>query len=151
MTRGLRFSIADVMMLVLVVAVDCALVEFHFMNYLLLPEVSLLVFGLAKIGRGRASRLFWRGFEVAGWVALGLSLIVYQCYLRFDSFDFLVFPATWLERSGLFSRYGPAFGYACALTIYAGPQLAIATVAGCLTARYRVVRRFPHAVEAPAR
>ena len=139
----LRFSIAGLMHFVLVGAIDFALFQHCFMNYVILPLVTLLLLGLPRLRRGQRARPFWGGFEVIGWPMLGLSYLLYQCYLRFDALDVLVYPAGWLERSGFLARYGWPAGYACAIAIYGGPQLLAATFAGWLSARYRVVRRWP--------
>jgi hypothetical protein len=77
--RHLRFNIAGLLVVILVLAVGFAALrqadeawESGLFSLLLL---GLLLAVLMSVHRGEAKRAFWVGFALCGWVYLGLSLV----------------------------------------------------------------------------
>jgi hypothetical protein len=84
--RRHRFSIATLMLLVVLVALDCAAFRAltgpqngliaNLIAYGILPMANILALGLPPLPGGRLvgarQRPFWVGFEVFGWAALFL-------------------------------------------------------------------------------
>jgi hypothetical protein len=143
------------MLVILILAVNLAVLravyglKLGFSILMVLPTINFLLFGLLRIGRGRADRPFWVGFDVAGSLMVVLLFLLDWGYYRFD-WDFFIFPLVWLRLNNWTSEVGPgepAITYGFCFLIYTVPQLLAALIAGGLSARYRIVRRHPPPVE----
>lgn len=137
-----KFSLALTMAAVSLVAVDIAICRAIWWTsgpplpiaVITLPMVNILLLTLPRVRSG--SRLFWRGFQVAGWAAAIASGLA--CWLYEDPF---------LRPMEVFNRVVPlpndAWGMvavvAFAVVFYTTPQLVVAILVGRLVARYRFV------------
>ena len=139
-----RFSIALLMKIVFLVAVDIALVRasWNVPGYLsvifviTLPMMNLLLLCLRRARRGQDARPFWLGFEAGGW---GMVLLVSSFTSMFP--EFFLFPLNWL-RDHIYSPQSPVklvILITFAVVAYTIPQLLVATLVGRLSTRYRVV------------
>ena len=144
-----RFSIALLMTVVLLVAVDIAILKASWnapapagaIAVITLPMVNLLVSCARRARKGQASRSFWLGFEAAGW---SMVMLIASC--SWMSPGFYLFPLSWLaDRNGPITLVELVFFIYFAVVAYTIPQILVATLAGRLVARYRVVieRRQP--------
>jgi hypothetical protein len=142
-----RFSIAGLMTLVVLLAVDLALLKAAWdaqstvMRILIvtLPISTILLLDLRKVRRGdrSPSRL---GFQVAGWVICGLSA---ACSIVIP--EKFLWPAVLvLEHVVMPPMNSPQMALMLVLVSvsYTIPQLLVATAVGRLTGRYRFVIRF---------
>jgi uncharacterized protein YggT (Ycf19 family) len=148
--RPSRFSIAGIMALTALIALDCLVtravwgfndIRVAMLYFGGLPWLNVLVIGLAVL-RGRRRRnepaAFLVGFEVVGWAML-------------VSFVTLIFASTlvcelvmgWLERllnplAEMTPPLGLVAAMASAMTILTLPQLIVAVAGGLFTRRYRI-------------
>jgi hypothetical protein len=84
--KRFKFSISDLVLFLVLVAIDCAFVRWAFApsakglgvpsfktyGMVVLPTANLLIFGLFRIiGRSPSASRFLVGFETVGWLAIG--------------------------------------------------------------------------------
>ena len=148
--RPPRFSIAGIMALTALIALDCLAtrvawgvddIRVAMLYFGELPWLNILLIGLLVL-RGRRRRgqpaAFLVGFEAVGWAVLLLSVIL----------TFAFPPVCDAVIGGLSRRLAPLMiarppvgyvaGIAAAMAILALPQLIAAIVGGLLHRRYRV-------------
>ena len=145
-----RFSIAGIMALTALIALDCLAtravwnvsdIRFIMLYFAALPWLNVLLIGLTVL-RGRRRRgepaAFFVGFEAVGWAVLMLFVIL-----------IFAFPSVWeAVIEGLNEFLGPLMnvmppvgfvaGIAVGMAILSLPQLIAAVAAGLLHRRYRV-------------
>jgi hypothetical protein len=150
--RGL-FTIYGLMIVVLVAALDCAIVSVvlnglqtdphprrsELLIVAVLPFGNVLLFGIRPATPRREGRperrAFWVGFERCGGLAL-MAVLFGSVYFT-DALHRI--PMGLWERYRLFAP-GPVLAFA-AFLIFFLPQLAIAFLGGALCRRFEVLRR----------
>ncbi len=148
--RWPRFSIAGLMALTALIALDCLAtrvgwgsndVRVAMLYFGVLPWLNVLLVGLAVL-RGRRRRnepvAFLVGFEAFGWAVLVFSVTLIlafaaACEPVIEGLDRLLGPLT-----GVVPPLGFAAALVIAMTILTLPQLIAAVAGGLLTRRYRV-------------
>ena len=154
MTGKSRFSIATLMIVILVVAVDFGLGKLVWPNWgkevlMVLPMINLLLFCLPRLRRGRKGRCFWVGFEGVGWAMMGSILLM--IWLRFEPVIYLFYAAFWTVSKLPIDKAGNAadmvaIGFFIPISLI--PLVLVASIGGWLSNRYRVViERRPEGVE----
>jgi len=144
-----RFSIAEMMAIVALAALDCWAIRLkgtvstvRLLVVGALPMLNFLVVGLlfclGRRTRSRISSTFLVAFEVTGWVALLMFVAV--CVQASESLTVHLSYALspFLNAMG-FRPYSPAdfvWRYAVAMCYLTAPQLAAAWVAGGITQRW---------------
>jgi hypothetical protein len=151
------FSIAEVMAIVAIVAVDCAAIRLRVDENILvggLPMQSALVIGLLLVFRWRRrgdNRLpFLVGFEIGGWIASVILLAV--CVFAPISLDqhlrHILAPFLRVTGSEPFSLAYMACTLIIATSYLTAPQLAAALLVGWISKRWW---KQPHPETVPPR
>jgi hypothetical protein len=154
-----RFSIAWLMVVVSFLAIDIALVRAAYLRgsingpsagYLamVLPMANFLLLVLPKVRREVASRWFWVGFEVVGWVVIAIL-----GYLDQYDKETLFIPYEWLISFHFYpedSIPDLVITYVFFVVTHTPPQVLLALLGGRLTAwlaRLRPAKAAGSAVE----
>jgi hypothetical protein len=142
------FSIAETMVIIAIVAVDCLVLRVTPANLTLIyvivggaPVQSALVTGLITMFRRRGQmekpNPFLIGFEVVGWI--GLLIYVAFCFQAPESIDQHVFHVLGplLDASGFqrFSSPDMIWRLTLIMSLVSAPQLAAALLAGWIIKR----------------
>jgi hypothetical protein len=152
-----RLSIARLMVVVSIVAIDCGILRAAWDNFIeiaviFLPTLNFMVLGFSKMWQSPKSRPFWIGFEVAATSLIGVIWLLIWIAPMFISY-----PAEWLSDNRWIylsdKKVHSAIIAVLYLTwiaiFYALPQLLAAWFVGWLSARYRfVIERRPRAADA---
>lgn len=146
MARKPRISIGLLMTIIGLVAVDFAVLHslyertfigFH-VAFVVGPMINLLLVVAPRLRRGRPTRPYWWGFEIGGWLMVGVmgDLTVAAPIQLFA-------PLEWLNRSiqSLNGLVGATIELAAAVLLYTPLQVLPALLAARLLARYRVAIR----------
>ena len=153
-----RFSIAFLMMIVLLVAADFAIVRAlwntHYPYLIEIAILTLLMINLLFLFGGRVKEvrdgeLYWLGFEAGGWV---MVFLVASCTWIFP--ETVMSPVKWVDTYDGMIPGTPAeiaFLISFSVVLYTMPQLLVATAAGLFFSKYRIVvsieRRQPSTIE----
>jgi hypothetical protein len=135
-----RFSISLLMLVVVMIAVDFAIIrECMFGGPLelalaVLPSSNVLLLVLPNLRRADDFRRFWVMFEVVGWLML---LVVFAWFTWMDR-DIVLAPIT-LFYGFHVPDTTDSFPSVLIVAIYMSPQLLVAWVAGWLNTRYQVL------------
>lgn len=152
-----RFSIADLMALTILIALDCLAVRAAWHSndnrvilifFGALPLLNILVVGLPILGkksRRREAVSFLVGFQVAGWLLFSMDLVA---ILAFSEGSIVLFGRLTKPLESLTEAMFPvglAIAIAVVMAMMTIPQLVVAYVAGALNRRYRIriERRVP--------
>jgi hypothetical protein len=145
-----RFSIAGIMALTALIALDCLAtravwdvgdIRFIMLYFVALPWLNVLLIGVTVL-RGRRRRgepaAFFIGFEAVGWAVLLLSVILIfafpsVCEAVINGLNALLRPLM-----NVMPPVGFVAGIAACMAILSLPQLIAAVAAGLLHRRYRV-------------
>jgi hypothetical protein len=148
-----RWSIAEIMAIVAMAALDCLAIRLKGSNSTLrflivggLPMQTVLLVGLLHMYRRRREKpsLFLVGFEVAGW----MSLLIYAsvCVRANESLTWhLSYSLMPLLNATGFRSYSMAdylWRYGIAMSYLTAPQFATALVAGWINQRWSKPLRF---------
>jgi hypothetical protein len=145
----LRFSIAEMMAIVALVALDCLAIRVSHSSlaaenavFVVLPMQSVLAIGLLLMLRRRRRTEkplpFLVGFEVVGWTCLLICVAV--CVRAPESVDrhltYILTPLVDAIGFQQFSTPDLICRYSIAMTYLSAPQLAVALVAGWISQRW---------------
>jgi hypothetical protein len=138
-----RFSIFHLMAIILLVAIDCGLLRaswetsFFVLFLMILPTLNVILLGLPRLRSGRRGRGFWIGFDTVGVVLV--SLLTFSYFLN----PVITFwPLIWLREHDWISEKTTVLfliAIAVVMTIYALPQLLLASFVGWFCDGYRLV------------
>jgi hypothetical protein len=142
----LRFTVSRLMIVVFILAINFAVFRVlrdanHDLGvvFVTLPMANILILSAPRAWRRNATRTYWIGFEVGGWL-IG-SVFWYWCRYGPYFFWFVHSTEDWLVASVpswefMFHRYdGWLYQLALSVAIYTPPQIICAYVIGKLTAK----------------
>src|SRR6185312_15955258 len=124
-----RFSIAWLMVVVLLIAADFAIVRglWGFSGFgvaiaiFTLPMINLLLLAFGRVKEKGETGLYWLGFEVGGW-----CMVMLVAFCTSIAPDLVVSPVTWVDDHDGITSTNPAetiFLISFAVVLYTTPQL----------------------------